>query len=178
VWGLHVGDTGETWMTTGSVHRLSSDDWEEVPLPDLGGDGAELALGSDGTAWLARRVEQQDPGEDTLARYDGGAWTVFGGDGIPQQGNARWGVPHQVGPDGAVWFPLKGDRECGGIGRFDGESWQAFLPGTCIYAFDVGADGRTWLLGSAIRWSAAGDDLLRVRPIETYLIDPGIGGDR
>lgn len=170
--GLYVIDDGEAWLALGGAFQLEAGEWQQMEVPELGSDPAYFAVGDDGTIWLAYEVSYGNSGSDVIARYEAGAWITFEEDTIPERGNGRFQIPHKVGPDGALWLPLKGDRECGGIGRFDGEAWQTYLPGTCIYAFDIGSDGRVWIRGGAIRWNAAGDDLLAVRPIETYLVDP------
>ena len=38
---------------------------------------------------------------------------------------------------------------CGGLANFDGTTWTRYLPGRCVFAFDISPDGTVWLQAAA-----------------------------
>jgi hypothetical protein len=182
--GFWVTDDGTIWLwdmwqpTKGGRHKHSltrSDgkDFERVDLP-TGIRKAEpwmltADMNADGTLWAKRGLG----GAATLARFDGSKWTTFDeSDGVPPLGGHYQGHPGflRVGPEGSVWVNPLGDwettgNECDGIANFDGEVWDRYLPGICIYAMDVAPDGSIWLQGGVMRRAGSGFE-----PVETYVI--------
>jgi hypothetical protein len=132
-----------------------------------------------GTIWLrlhegcdastspeADACSQPQP-SDSLARYDGDAWTLYdAADGVPVLDNA--GGPlgaypgfFEVDPAGRAWFnrlePWLFDDDgeeirpwagCTGITSFDGSTFQHYLMDQCLWSLDIGPDGSVWLLAS------------------------------
>ncbi len=187
VGGLAVTPDGDAWlMGRPEVGRypaevflhFDGDDWEIVPVPaesppDVLWAGPLASsemfdVGPDGTLWTL-----WDYGEPhrSLARYDGPGWTIYGeADGVRPWGEPGWpfGDVVRVAPDGSAWVVAAGparDR-CGGLGRFDEESWASYLPDTCIDSYDIAPDGAVWVVGSG------GDDGIRDGDHETYVITP------
>jgi hypothetical protein len=104
-----------------------------------------------------------------LVHVAGGPRTVFAGqEGVPLPSSPS---ALRAAPDGAVWMNTGtewsyGNAMCDGIARFDGTTWERYLRGSCVYAFDVAPDGAVWL--QAGDWDAGADP----GPIHTYVITP------
>ena len=71
----------------------------------------------------------------------------------------RWGSDWgdvRVAPDGSVWVAARLDvpggqvpvcgEGVGGVARFDGVTWDRYLAGRCVAAFDIAGDGSVWVL--------------------------------
>ncbi len=90
--------------------------------------------------------EDPTPGDTFLMRYDGTEWQRWEqADGVP----ALWtdtvedSYPSLAqAADGALW--VAEDR----IDRFDGSTWQQFLPGHTLGGWDIAPDGSVWLLAN------------------------------
>lgn len=54
-------------------------------------------------------------------------------------------------------------HRCDGLARFDGESWDPFLAGRCIWDLDLAPDGSVWVVASAPGFASE---------IDTYVITP------
>jgi hypothetical protein len=152
---IEVSDDGTPWLARRSpprgiaIYRYEGDAWEEVDAPAA---VAAISVGPDGTLWAS--LEGDDGWPSTrYGRFDGDEWTEYDeSDGVPLSGGAfqAYAAFHQVGPDGSLWLTPRGDfdvtgHDCDGIGRFDGETLDRYLPGTCIYAMDIAPDGSVWL---------------------------------
>lgn len=78
----------------------------------------------------------------------------------------------QQAPDGGLWLATAdvwSEAEHGGIARFDGSTWQQFLPGSVVSDVDIAADGSVWLRALAIdRDGADGPDVRS----DLYVITP------
>ena len=168
--------------------HFDGDDWEIVPVPDealrarvrvvpapddvpWGGSDEMFDVGPDGTLWT---VGDAHPSHQHLARYDGSGWTIFGdADGVRPWGSQRVGVWNspietvRVAPDKSAWVNATGPGEwgCGGLGRFDGESWASYLRGLCIAYYDIAPDGAVWVVASEPPVSQGTET-------ETYVITP------
>lgn len=65
-------------------------------------------------------------------------------------------LPSRPLPDGSAWVNATiaaacgatgtGVRSCDGVARFDGETWQPFLGGSCIADLDLAPDGSVWVV--------------------------------
>jgi len=182
---LSVTDDGVAWFITepatdGSVSFLRFDgaEWEVVPGP-AGFHAAALhqvglrsaGVSPDGVLWTAG--DSLSP-HASLARLDEDGWTSFtDSDGVQPWGGkpGGWNTTVDtlwVAPDGSVWVdasrPLHfatGNLACGGLARFDGQSWQSFLPDSCVTDLGFAPDGTVWLV-------AEGAD----QDLGTYIITP------
>jgi hypothetical protein len=138
----------------------------ELLLADVGVDGTfwgayrEGLIRFDGTEWTT--FESPDWSRTDVSMRD--VAEAEGGD--EPDGLRLWGYPQgepHVAADGSLWVPTRlgvihfdpdlgvGHRiVCGdgidGVARFDGETWSRFLPGRCVEAMDIAADGSVWLL--------------------------------
>ena len=59
-------------------------------------------------------------------------------------------ILYRQAPDGGLWLAsfgvfegLPGDH--GGVARFDGSTWQHYLPGHMVIAMDISTAGSVWL---------------------------------
>jgi hypothetical protein len=175
VGGLAVTPDGDAWlMGRPEVGRypaevllhFDGDEWEVVPVPTelltallwagpLTSDKL-FDVGPDGTLWADWDYGRVGP-HRSLTRYDGSGWATFGeADGVRPWGeqwvygwNAQIDVV-RVAPDGSVWViaTSPGEDRCGGIGRFDGESWASYLRDMCIASYDIAPDGAVWVVAS------------------------------
>ncbi len=173
--GPVVTDDGIVWLTAladedGSVSFLRFDGtaWQVLPAPaDYPGDPTPLThpvgmTRDGGTVWTAG-----DPfvRHQSLTRLDEQGWTTFtAADGVGTWGGQRgeWNAPNdmlRVAPDGSAWVnatiatasvtdpsTVTGGRTCDGLARFDGETWQPFLAGSCISDLDFAPDGSAWVV--------------------------------
>ncbi len=173
--GPVVTDDGIVWLTAladkdGSVSFLRFDgtEWQVLPAPaDYPGDPTPLThpvgLTPDGgTVWTAGDPFVQ---HQSLTRLDEQGWTTFtAADGVGTWGGQRgeWNSPTDMlraAPDGSAWVNATivaasgtdpstgtGRRTCDGVARFDGETWQPFLAGSCISDLDFAPDGSAWVV--------------------------------
>ena len=168
---LFVTPDGEAWVIPladlgfgGSMwrYREGASGWQEVPLDvvvwSFWPEDKLVEVGADGTVWFAAREplmadgepvsdgETPTPGDTFLMRYDGTEWQRWGqADGVP----ALWTEADEDSQpslaqarDGALW--VVEDR----IDRFDGSTWQQFLPGHTLGGWDIAPDGSVWLLAN------------------------------
>lgn len=167
---LSVTDDRVVWLMTepaadGSVSflRFDGETWEAVPAPDgfdswPGGAGGPFAAGvsADSVAWAA--ADSRAP-HVSLARLDEGGWTTFSEvDGVQPWGGQRawWGTTMDtlwVAPDGSAWVNASvadiradGSLGCDGLARFDGDTWQSYLSGSCIADLGFAPDGSAWVV--------------------------------
>ena len=173
--GPVVTDDGIVWLTAladedGSVSFLRFDGtaWQVLPASaDYPGDPTPLThpvgmTRDGGTVWTAG-----DPfvRHQSLTRLDEQGWTTFtAADGVGTWGGQRgeWNAPTdmlRVAPDGSAWVnatiatasvpdpsTVTEGRTCDGLARFDGETWQPFLAGSCISDLDFAPDGIAWVV--------------------------------
>jgi len=184
--GFWVTDDGTIWLwdmwepTKGGrgKHSLTRSDgrvFERIDLPSGIRKSNPISvtadMNADGTLW----AQAGPAGPSTLARFDGTRWTTFDeSDGVPPLGGHYQGHPGflRVAPDGSVWVNPLGDweatgNECDGVASFDGEAWDRYLRGICIYAMDVAPDGNVWLQAGVMRHAGSGFE-----PVEVYVITP------
>jgi hypothetical protein len=77
-----------------------------------------------------------------------------------------WGTDIvSVAPDGSAWVNATDEsrRTCDGLARFDGESWNPFLAGRCIWDIDFAPDGSVWVVASAPDFASE---------VDTYVVTP------
>jgi hypothetical protein len=162
---LFVTPDGEVWVVPGLSlgmwrYREGASGWHEVPVDVMVASIWDMLVevGADGTVWFASRepltadgepVEDGDylpPGDTFLMRYDGSEWQRWGqADGVPALWTDTVEDSHPSlaqAPDGALW--VVEDR----IDRFDGSTWQQFLPGHKIGGWDIAPDGSVWVLAN------------------------------
>ncbi len=178
---LSVTDDGVAWLMTEpaeggriSFLRFDGTDWGVVPGPE-GFDGAFTGVGGSFSAGVSPGGVLWTAGDSlaphlSLARLDEEGWTVFTeADGVEPWGGqpAWWGTTMDtlwVAPDGSVWVnaTVAATRACDGLARFDGDSWQPFLSGSCISDLDFAPDGGVWVV-------AQDPDS---REVHTYVVTP------
>ena len=121
--------------------------WELIPYrePDTGAMPEGMFWGIDG---------------ESLYRHDETGWRHWS---LKEDRMlASWSrSPHGVAPDGSFWaaWPGRGalgTPDCLGVNRFDGRSWERYLPGMYVWplAMDIAPDGSAWL----IAWEDKGVD--------------------
>ena len=163
-WGFH------------EVHRFVDGAWrteeQRFDRADVGVDGTLWGIRDDaywdisddrltrfdGTEWTTFEPPEWIPTDVAMRELAEDEW-------VPDDLEfSLWGEPH-VAPDGSLWVPLRlgvlerdpdlggghqvvCDHGIDGVARFDGETWSRFLPGRCVEAMDIAADGSVWLLAS------------------------------
>ena len=132
---------------------------------DTHGDGAgELPVAIDavdmdprGDLWVYQHLGDDDfdpEGFRThyLVQVTGDSMTVHtDSEGVPEIHVAR-GSLFRAAPDGGVWLTPRdesGSGSCDGLAHFDGSTWTHYLPGRCVFAFDITPDGTVWLQAEA-----------------------------
>jgi hypothetical protein len=117
--------------------RFDGARWERVrPLGARDVAVTSIAVAPNGDVWATLGDGASGP----IARFDGTAWTVFGGaDGLPP-GPRGYNVNVAVGPDGTVWAPT-----VDGLARFDGERWAMSFDGVEFGRLSVAPDGTVWV---------------------------------
>jgi hypothetical protein len=160
--------------------HFDGDEWEVVPVPD-GSDYVEprdylFDVAPDGTLWTTVGITVPSGGDQphrTLTRYDGSGWTVFGeADGVRPWGcppACGWDAPApgvQAAPDGSAWVIASGPGEDphDGVGRFDGESWTAYLSGLSIASYDIAPDGAVWVVTRELQDGGVYTDMYVITP--------------
>lgn len=172
---------GDVWsFADDNLYHHDDDRWHLQSVP-TGRKIRGFDVGPDGTVWV--RFASGISPKSILARFDGTEWTVYDESfDIPSMGDHFQGLEgwFEVASNGSVWFDPIGDwertgTECDGVANFDGESLTYYLRDICIYAMDIGQDGRVWLQAGENRADvASGQSLGDVRPgpIHTYVITP------
>jgi hypothetical protein len=143
---LALGPSGTMWLR----HT-------EAVLDDSGApDGVDVSIRSfDGSEWQQWSLDDLGLGVRADQFVDVGAVDLVG-IGVAPDGSL-WVVP------GGEWSELVGDgvvqteqaTDCQGLLRFDGERWQRYAQGTCLYNpftvgdhLHIGPDGSIWALAS------------------------------
>jgi hypothetical protein len=147
--------TTETLLSGMVTDRQSDGGWHEVTVDALSGDPwtPGIEVGADGSVWLAGVEPLMFDGEPVadawgntiagdsfLMRFDGSEWQRWGEtDGVPPL-SGGYEVGLRQAPDGGLWMAQEH------IARFDGSTWQQFLPDHFVVGWwDVAPDGAVWL---------------------------------
>jgi hypothetical protein len=150
--------------------------WRRVEDPHEGADWVgPVAVGPDGTFWgvvtvydFALMGFDGSVHDGSLVRFDGSEWSRWSLLDLEFAPVGSWLHRFEVASDASVWYAAldedhPGDkRHCGGVGHFDGETGERYLPGICVEVIDINTDGSVWLLATE-----AGADLRDV-----YVITP------
>jgi hypothetical protein len=196
---LYISHEGELWLSKygyGSfpkdmphgdteLYRHVEGDWERVLGPDTEVRG-DFAFGADGVL----RVDTPDGRH--LYFEDGGwrKWQTPSWQPAWEEGWPSWhvfadgGYPHA--PDGSLWatWKLPPPEECSwlcfdrvdGVVRFDGDTFQHFLPGYQLQLWGFTSDGAAWFTGGDAEWTLPDGSTEDDRPIHTYVIVPDSAG--
>jgi hypothetical protein len=139
-WHLGAGSRESIWRITPGGERVefTADDVGFSNLvaqdrallerdPDAAGGFTDIAAGPDGSVWAA--FVQGDPRTLSLARYDGGTWSVIELDAPPYRAPGWSDIG--LAADGTVWAAyVTGERPHPmlEVRAWDGTSWRAFGP--------------------------------------------------
>lgn len=146
---------GDVWMGANAAGLVRWDgegeDYERHPLDDaLAGQSVHsLAVADDGAVWVATRSRPLPEGGGSVARFDGGEWTVWPtGQELP----AGLVVSVSIDDDGEVWAAVRpgaSSRAGGGVARFDSSGWTSWstddgLPSSAVTSLAID-DGHVWV---------------------------------
>jgi hypothetical protein len=184
-----------TWLDGGSssgrprlrVSRLDKSGWidigrrelEALDLPPFGGDKPTLAVGRDGTAWLAW-VAAGVHSERSLAiaRWNGVTWTAIPPPDLPEGHIAGATMILKGGAPTVAWSqPDESDNRHLYLADLDGDRWRVRFAGFHLAegVSEVGdinlAAGSTGSL--YISWDEAGEDRRRNRLMHAYACAAG-----
>jgi hypothetical protein len=181
IWALEIrrwSDSQE--RLPARLMRTDGNDWQEVPLADVGVEVEPLAieLAADGRLLVDLSCTGADPDRAPdqrlpISAYGDCRWLAeLGTDGrwvttpIETDADVPWRWMVAATSDGA-WFPLGGgDARCGGMARLSEEGVERYLADTCIHGSAVTPDERVWVTAS--RQRGYGD----IREPQIYVIDP------
>jgi ligand-binding sensor domain-containing protein len=142
VLAVSIAGDGSVWLGTrvGGLSYFDGSSWttyaEEDGLPSGAMYVQAVVLDADGNPWIGT-----DAG---VARYDGASWQAL-------EGPAKKKVSAMaMGADGALWVAVC-DTSIGGVYRFDGQDWTAYLydetdglEDCCVNDVAVGPNGNVW----------------------------------
>ncbi len=133
VWGTSASDVWLFETGSSSVLHFDGDSWRPADLPALWSANGAAGLGPDDT-WIVGA-------QGRIARWDGGAWTRYGGPLLGSElalpGYGLWGAN---GND--LWA----GGDAGGLVHWDGTEWQA-EPASGNYAAVWGSGDSLWAAG-------------------------------